>query len=175
MSAAANQTAPTAGQAPSLAQDLARTKSRDGFYRVVVYGTLKTGRGNNRHFMKSATLVGPVHLLGDYCMRDLTGFPAVHRCASLEEATPVKGELWEVTRAEMLELDRLEGHPDFYTRVVVDTPYGPSWMYIILQPSDYVVRGDNRVASGLWRPLPGEEAAFAAVPAHDIKLGVARK
>jgi gamma-glutamylcyclotransferase (GGCT)/AIG2-like uncharacterized protein YtfP len=129
--------------------------SYDGKIRVFVYGTLKSGRGNNRWFLSDSTLHGRARLDGDWRMIDLGGFPAVLECKKDGAVrTPVCGEVWLVSKDTLRELDRLEGYPEFYKRRPVVTAFGPAWMYFM---------GEDAVSApvvpdGLWRPTE-EEAA----------------
>ena len=79
---------------------------------VFVYGTLKTGGGNN-HLLRDSKSLGEAVTVGDnYTMRN-GGFPMV----VAEGISHVKGELFEVTDPEVLDdLDWLEGVPHHFDR-----------------------------------------------------------
>lgn len=124
----------------------------DGKIRVFVYGTLKTGRGNNRWFLSDSTLRGRARIDGQWRMVDLGGFPAVLQCADEAKRTPICGEVWLVDKDTMRELDRLEGYPEFYKREPVVTAFGPAWMYCMGEDAIEA----PPVPAGLWRPTPEE-------------------
>lgn len=111
---------------------------------VFVYGSLLTGLGNHR-LMEGGEFItdGEVH---DAAMYSLGGFPGV-----VHGVGTIKGELWEVSAAQEVALDRLEGHPTFYKRepvtVHTDTGEHTAWMYIYQGD----VRSMPRVDSGSWR------------------------
>lgn len=98
---------------------------------VFVYGTLKSGYGNNR-LLKTSNLVGEAVTQEDFLLTD-TGFPYLIPQDALTGSekpvtAPVRGELWEVTSEEVMSsLDSLEGVAyDHYRHheVVVNTDNG---------------------------------------------------
>ena len=96
--------------------------------KVFVYGTLKTGHGNNR-LLEDATFVSTGYTNPVYSLYDLGPFPAVKRNGT----GIIYGELYEVTQEEMNSLDWLEGYPNFYNREVITVTCGgeqhKAWMY----------------------------------------------
>lgn len=109
--------------------------------RVFVYGTLRKGFGNHR-LLEDSTFVDNAVIRGE--MRHLGGFPGVH----LHGNDQVHGEIYEVTEDVMFRLDRLEGHPNFYERQIVDSSKGPVWVYLF--PENHML--DNSVIKdGVWR------------------------
>lgn len=80
---------------------------------VFVYGTLKSGYGNNR-ILKGSKLVAEATTEDDFLLTD-TGFPYLipqNALTATEGVTtaPVRGELWEVTSEDVMDnLDSLEG------------------------------------------------------------------
>jgi len=122
-----------------------RRDKRAKTVRVFVYGTLKRGYQNNMHYLfgKSAML-GQHTTKPHYTLKDLGYYPAVELCGT----TAVKGEVYQIADDVLQELDWLEGYPAFYERELIDTEYGPSWMYY-LSPA----RMDNTykvIESGEW-------------------------
>lgn len=102
---------------------------------VFVYGTLKQAYGNNRVmreaggvFRTAATTETPYPLV-------VQGLPYLYDRPGI--GLSVKGEVYSVPGHGVLRcLDRLEGHPRFYTRkqITVVTPAGTSvlvWCYFI--------------------------------------------
>jgi len=98
---------------------------------VFVYGTLKRGHSNHNHYLGQARFVGAARTEPLYVMRSLGGFPGVTRGGT----TAVTGEIFEVTNAELANLDRLEGHPDFYRRQLISV--SGILVYAYLLPEDF--------------------------------------
>ena len=112
---------------------------------VFVYGTLKKGMGNH-------DLLGDSDFLGECVIPgtliNLGAFPAY---IITEEKGTVTGEVYELKEPVFLTLDRLEGYPDFYNRVLRETPFGEAWVYYI--PASW--REDYSyeiIESGVWTP-----------------------
>jgi len=79
--------------------------------KLFVYGTLKRGYWNNR-YLSTSTFIDE-HILFDYALVDLGGIPGL---IETDHPDGVKGEVWEVPDDAIPALDRLEGHPEHYTR-----------------------------------------------------------
>jgi gamma-glutamylcyclotransferase (GGCT)/AIG2-like uncharacterized protein YtfP len=77
---------------------------------IFVYGTLKRGYWNHEAFMEGAEFLGECQTVSPYGMTG-HGFPMIFRD---RKGKPVTGELFEVPRANLPELDRLEQH---YVRI----------------------------------------------------------
>jgi len=113
---------------------------------VFVYGTLMRGHYNHSLLLdNSAVYVDDYTVVDGYKMHSLGAFPAV--VPEEEESTPVFGELFYVNDVGLQQLDMLEGYPNFYNRVQVNTLYGPAWMYVM--ENDDVDLGVE-VTSGSW-------------------------
>lgn len=116
---------------------------------IGVYGTLRKG-GHNHHLLHGAEYILSMHLSG-YRMYSCGGFPVVFK-----EGKDYKGgieiEVYRVSDAELQAIDRLEGHPEWYQRVVIgnlsitDTPDDLS-IYIM---GDESYRKNPPVHSGDW-------------------------
>lgn len=109
---------------------------------IFVYGTLKSGEGNN-HVLRNvnAKLLGNAFIKGT--MYDLGSFPGVR----LEGDGQVFGELWQVEGDGIRPLDRLEGHPTFYTRVECNTSEGPAEVYVI---NEQYLNNRRVIHNGVW-------------------------
>lgn len=98
---------------------------------LFVYGTLRKGK-HNHHILRNSKCLGEFHTergLGlivqglPFLVEDVTG-PGCW------------GELYEVDRNVLSDCDRLEGHPDFYKRTLIDVidpetkRKEPTWAYI---------------------------------------------
>lgn len=98
---------------------------------VFVYGTLRKGGSNHRllensRFVTDATIRGRIH--------DCWGFPGLIRIDETQDSSVV-GECYYVTNEVLADLDWLEGHPNFFQRLLVDVypgvtqDIGPAWAY----------------------------------------------
>ncbi|MCI0565083.1 MAG: gamma-glutamylcyclotransferase [Nitrososphaera sp.] len=125
---------------------------------VFVYGTLKRGFGNARlladsKFLKEDTVPGRLYFLGHhafpYAIPALTstiylGFPRIH------------GEVFIVHNTVLDKLDRLEGTPNHYERVLIKTDSELSaWMYIPSEQVRLYASWIEVILSGLYNPATG--------------------
>ncbi len=120
---------------------------------VLVYGTLMSGMPNH-HLMKSATFLGPDRTEArTYRMIDLGAFPVAQEQMGKTIGTePVMGELYEVNASTLADLDRLEGHPDFYRRKHVRLASGErAWLYLGTAMTLAGTRARPTVPGGDWR------------------------
>lgn len=139
-------------------------------YRVFVYGTLKKGHGNH-HYLEKSKFLGPCTIKGIYEFVDLGYFPAVVR----RERGPVRnivGEVYEVDSDTMVSLDALEGHPGFYERIMVATPFstaedtaGRAWVYTL--PERTVHRPNWSYVDRCWRPSDAEREWMQTIPTYE--------
>jgi len=95
---------------------------------VFVYGTLRKGFGNHR-YLEKAEFLGTAKTKEKYTMR-VSGIPYV----SKEPTSYIVGEIYKVNEIELMNIDNLEGHPNWYKRelvkVVLDTGEElEAWMY----------------------------------------------
>lgn len=83
---------------------------------IMVYGTLKKGYWNNR-LLSGAEFVGEALTKKTYTMHG-HGVPFINPD---RDGLPVKGEVYRIDEKRHLpDLDRLEGHPNTYTRTTID-------------------------------------------------------
>lgn len=125
--------------------------------RVFVYGTLKMGHGNNCA-LGLGKFLGRCYIEGEYRMLDLSWFPGVVRDSSRAATCRVWGEVYLVDEDTLDTLDCIEGHPHFYKREKVETPWKNAWCYFL--PEEYLTEGHLTVTSGMWEPTT-EEQEFA--------------
>lgn len=95
--------------------------------RIIVYGTLKRGFGNNSIYLTDDQFCGSATFKGK--MYDYGYFPYV----DITEEGIIHGEVFEVTPEELKRLDHLEGYPGFYDRTKIkplDYKY-ECWVYHI--------------------------------------------
>ena len=131
-------------------------------HRVFVYGTLKSGHGNNRVMFENggdARLLGRAISKRPFFMAD-GGFPRAGLFvspkwrATTDMQGQIIGEVWEVNKQAFDNMDRLEGHPRFYTRskhpFLIDGQKREvvAWIYLIAN--------GNLEASSLIKPVDGK-------------------
>jgi gamma-glutamylcyclotransferase (GGCT)/AIG2-like uncharacterized protein YtfP len=98
--------------------------------QVAVYGTLKRGLCNH-HLMRAAPYLGSDRL-HEITLYDLGPYPG----AKLEASDGIVIEVYAVSAAQLAGLDALEEYnaeaPEqgMYNRVLVQTRFGPAWVYI---------------------------------------------
>jgi len=86
-----------------------------GKHMIFVYGTLKRGFGNNR-LLSGSKFVGEARTEGKFALYE-SGIPFV---IEDEQVSQVSGEVYEVDEKTLSRLDRLEGHPNWYCRKMVN-------------------------------------------------------
>lgn len=110
---------------------------------VFVYGTLKRGYGNHSVMRRAkGRLIGKHVTEPKWTMHHLGAYPGISQGGHTE----ITGEVYEVD--SLLPLDVLEGYPHFYNRTLIETQYGPAWVYFLKKPSAYA--NFNVVESGVW-------------------------
>ena len=85
--------------------------------RLLVYGTLKKGHGNNR-LLSGSKLVhsGEFEIKGcQLKAAENSAFPYLYKKFN-QKSFPFKGEIYEIDKHTLAYTDSLEGHPSFYTR-----------------------------------------------------------
>lgn len=78
--------------------------------KLAVYGTLKKGKSNHK-LIEHCYFYGTYYLGSEFCLT-VGGLPYVQR----KPGHGVLVEIYEVDDETIKLLDRLEGHPTFYTR-----------------------------------------------------------
>lgn len=124
---------------------------------VFVYGSLLHGMCNHRVIAGSIRLCEGrvVRTAPMYRLYSLGGFPGLVEGGE----TAVVGELYVVEPATLERLDRLEGHPHFYERKMIQLASEiPVASYVL--PLDRV-EGCEEVASGDWRSFHKTERRYA--------------
>ena len=108
--------------------------------RVFVYGTLRRG-GRNHRLLQGASLLGFWTTPARYTLVDLGGCPGARPGGNAS----VRGEVYAVSRRQLMFLDRLEAYPRVYGRELVASPFGGAWMYVYRRPGRAPV-----IAGGDW-------------------------
>lgn len=118
--------------------------------RVMVYGSLKKGHGNSGA-LEGAEFLGRCYLEGNYRMLNLGWFPAVvaHNRSELPAAR-IYGEVYLINEDTLYTLDCIEGHPTFYERKKVNTPFKKAWCYFL--PETELDSSREWVETGHWQP-----------------------
>jgi gamma-glutamylaminecyclotransferase len=114
---------------------------------VFVYGSLRKGEFNHRLLaVPGARLImAKSRTEPGYELRDLGAFPGMVRGG----AGAVIGEVYEVDEATLAALDRLEGHPRFYSRTRIALDDGTIVEAYLLSPGR--VMGRPVIPTGDWR------------------------
>jgi gamma-glutamylaminecyclotransferase len=122
--------------------------------RVFVYGSLKQGKGNHR-LLEQSKFLGRCMIEGPHRMISLGGYPGLVRKEDLPPRKIV-GEVYQVNEETLQSLDWLEGHPRFYERHKVETPFKNAWVYYL--PEGYLDRHPD--AGQIWQSSEEERAWF---------------
>ncbi|NEX19250.1 gamma-glutamylcyclotransferase [Thiorhodococcus mannitoliphagus] len=125
-------------------------------HRVFVYGTLLRGEVNHG-LLVGAGFLGGFRTRPCYSLFLLGAYPGVVKGGR----TQILGEVYEIDRACLRRLDRLEDYPRLYDRQQIQTPYGRAWIYVYRGS----VEGCRVIRGGDWR-------AFAADPDSVRAAGV---
>lgn len=111
---------------------------------VAVYGSLRKGLHNHKMLGSERELVGEGIVRG-FGMYSLGLYPALTRVG---RHTDVVVELYHVSDDAMIDLDHLEGYPNYYTRklcpIIIGDESVPAWVYYMKEQPDteFVVSGD---------------------------------
>ncbi|MEY6432676.1 gamma-glutamylcyclotransferase family protein [Thioalkalicoccus limnaeus] len=135
-------------------------------HRVFVYGTLRRGQVNHRR-LSGHPLLGEHRTDPCFSLYDLGAYPGLVRGG----ATPVCGEIYLVNARTLRYLDRLEDYPRLYSRILIPSPWGQSWVYCYRG----MVRHRPLIPSGdwlEWADAPGSFRSAAIRRARDPKTQV---
>ena len=124
------------------------TRQENNTTRVFVYGTLRTGEPNHR-LLHGYKPVATLRTAPTFELVNLGAFPGMTRGGS----TAVVGEVYEVRAETLVDLDRLEGHPNFYRREAIELEDGREVSAYLLRPAD--ARGYRPIPSGDWLQRKG--------------------
>lgn len=114
--------------------------------KLMVYGTLMTGESNHS-FCRNAVSIQPCTVTGTLYDTGF-GFPAFVP----EGDGVVSAELIEIPLADWADVDRLEGYPRFYDRMLLrarltDGTEVSGWLYIL----NTLPEGAKVIESGSWK------------------------
>lgn len=91
--------------------------------RVAVYGTLRRA-GGNYWLLRNAKFLGMYNTPPEWTMYSY-GCPVIVP----EGNTSIVTEVYEIDDKMLDSLDTLEGYPYHYNRKIIDTDYGPAYIY----------------------------------------------
>lgn len=120
---------------------------KEELIRFAVYGTLKSGYGNNR-LLENAKFVGMHVTEPEYTMYH-SGFPIVCEGGT----TAITCEIWETTDPTVEgHVNSLEGFSgikksshNWYDRKTIQTKYGPAEMFVMYGKKELKI-----IPSGIW-------------------------
>ena len=111
---------------------------------LMVYGTLLRGEPNHPR-MDGATFVREARTEPRFTLVDLGPFPAMRAGGG----TSVAGEVYAVTPEHLAALDRFEGVPRLYERVLIALADGEAAYAFVQRGASHRTR--DIIASGDWR------------------------
>lgn len=126
--------------------------------RVFVYGTLKRGHGNHEWYLADnpdAEYLGRCLIEGRYKMYSNGAFPML--TDGHDTSSEILGEVYDVGEETLLAMDLLEGHPDWYCRKKVTTPWKNAWVYTMPYSTEF--HESTLVPSGCFN-MSASEAQF---------------
>ena len=101
---------------------------------IAVYGTLKKGYSNYWHYLSSSNYIGKGKTLNKYPLL-IKGLP--YLIDEVDKGHNVEVDVFGVSDARLKELDRLEGHPNWYCRrqipIKVNNRTITCWVYFNLR------------------------------------------
>lgn len=108
---------------------------------VFVYGSLKAGHFNHS-LLSNADFISIHRTEAVFTMVNLGAYPAV----LCNGSTSIQGEIYGIDYATLIALDKLEGYPEYYDRIIIQTEFGEAWMYTrAKEKKKYPV-----IKSGIW-------------------------
>lgn len=113
---------------------------------VATYGSLKKGF-HNHGFIRDSKYLG-VDSIAGYSMYKYSSFPMVVASDDINDTIMV--EVYDISVDTLVRLDYLEGHPEFYHRIHVDTIYGDAFMYI--GTPKQIRENMLKINNGVWKP-----------------------
>jgi gamma-glutamylcyclotransferase (GGCT)/AIG2-like uncharacterized protein YtfP len=114
--------------------------------RLIVYGTLRKGMGNHQHYLASSKFLGEYEV-PNFIMWTDRGSTIPFVSVTSDEGHSIIVEAYEIESFETFrDLDTLEGHPDFYKRILIKHDNEDYWIYIIPKEDRYYYSSfDNNI------------------------------
>lgn len=102
--------------------------------RLIVYGTLRKGMINHSQYLGNCEFLGNVTIPGFELWTTEGSF--IPYISPSKNESSIKGEAFRIHNFETFrDLDQLEGHPNFYRRILIMLNGKYHWIYII-HPED---------------------------------------
>lgn len=99
--------------------------------KVMVYGTLRKGMGNHQRYLWLSKFLGEFEI-PHFIMWTDKGSTIPFVSVTSEDSHWILVEAYEIESFETFrDLDSLEGHPDFYKRILVNHNNEDYWIYTI--------------------------------------------
>lgn len=131
-------------------------------HKVFVYGSLKDGHWNNDHYLNNVEgvrFIGRCQVVGPYELRDIGSIPCVTKMEDAGITNAILGEVYEVPDEVMDCLDILEGHPNWYKREEINTPFKKAkkaWCYFMPESQQTDEDRKSVLDNGCWNPSTDE-------------------
>ena len=117
---------------------------------ICVFGSLRKGLWNN-HLLAKSNFLGETETEPVFTMLNWGGFPGLLHHGHGK----IKIEVYEIESEETWQnLDRLEGYPNFYNRMIIETEFGFAWIYY--NPLTDNNKNSDIVESGDWVKFKNE-------------------
>lgn len=113
-------------------------------YHLFVYGTLKRG-GGNHYYLRHGNFLGEYYTVPGYGLT-VTTLPYL---LEDEEGPGCWGELYEVDRFTLFDIDNLEGHPTWYKRKEISI-INPENQHMVSAQA-YIYQGEIKNATFIRR------------------------
>jgi gamma-glutamylcyclotransferase (GGCT)/AIG2-like uncharacterized protein YtfP len=119
---------------------------------LAVYGSLRMGMGNDGILTDPSTrFLGEEQTSPAFTMIDLGAYPGVVN----QGDTPITIEVYGVSEDVWRRVEHLEGYPDYYDRIPLETSHGRAEMYVL--PGHYLPQYRERIVeSGDWTRFHSE-------------------
>ncbi len=112
---------------------------------IFVYGSLMRGESNHSFLSdRLSEYIGKGITKRNYTLYNLGGFPGM----VLGGNNAIVGEIYKICSVTMTHLDRLEGHPQFYRRTIIELQSGEKVETYLLDKG--YIRGCPIIGSGSW-------------------------
>lgn len=109
---------------------------------IFVYGSLKKEFQNN-YLLENSKYIGEAYTYNFYTMigTKSKAFPYIINNYPDRIGTRIKGEVYEISETILEKLDKLEGHPDIYTRknIYVITAEGNITVMVYILENQYMI------------------------------------
>lgn len=92
---------------------------------ISVFGSLRKNLHNN-YILDNAEYLGITKTAPIFTMLDFGSYPGLLHTGNTEVEIEVYKVMDDITWKR---LDMLEGYPDFYNRMIIETEYGFAWIY----------------------------------------------